>query len=691
MKNASIRPLRFRQIHLDFHTSEFIEKIGSEFNVNDFVSTFKQAHVDSVSLFAKCHHGWSYYPTEIGEAHPHLTRPDLLGEMIKGLNSAGIETPIYMTIQWDERTANVHPEYRVVKADNRLGYAAQSDQSALNQLSAAWHTLCLNHEELIDLQIRQAREILTLYPTVGIFFDIIQTTDCVCPECIRRMLKFNLNPESAEDRLKNDEAVNEHFRSKMSAMIRAEFPGTRIFYNSGHVNRYGSERFNPYTHLEIESLPTGGWGYNHFPVSARYAAKLGFDFLGQTGKFHTTWGEFGGFKHPQALDYECAMMAALGAKCLVGDQLHPTGRINHDTYRTIEPAYSRIEKLQDFLTDAELVSEIAILTSEYFYGSGNEDALNADGGVVQMLLELQITFDVIDPEMDFGRYRLIILPDVIPGTAALQAKLEEYSRNGGALLLSGKSCLDSDSGHHIIDTGLKLSVRENPVDPTYIQPLDGFAADSLPREPFVIYAPGEVFANDHATVLAEVVPPYFNRNFKHFSSHQHAPNRPDAASIGVAAAICGTVGTISHPIFSLYRLVGQPLYKYMVKALIDQLMPNSNLETTLTSGGRATVAYQVKDKRVIVHLLYGAPQIRGQSVKLNWQPVARPMEMVEDVPALGPVSFTLRLSGTPTAVYDALSRESITWEQDVDGAVVVNVPSLHIHRAIVIEGMYPSS
>jgi hypothetical protein len=54
--------------------------------------------------------------------------------------------------------------------------------------------------------------------------------------------------------------------------------------------------------------------------------------LGMTGKFHTTWGEFGGFKHPNALRYECAAMLAYGAKCSVGDQLHPLGRMDESTY-----------------------------------------------------------------------------------------------------------------------------------------------------------------------------------------------------------------------------------------------------------------------------------------------------------------------------------------------------------------------
>ena len=38
---------------------------------------------------------------------------------------------------------------------------------------------------------------------------------------------------------------------------------------------------------------------------------------------HTTRGEFGGYKHRNALRYECAAMLAFGAKCSVGDQLIP--------------------------------------------------------------------------------------------------------------------------------------------------------------------------------------------------------------------------------------------------------------------------------------------------------------------------------------------------------------------------------
>jgi hypothetical protein len=46
-----------RTIHLDFHTGPDIPDVGAEFDVDAFARTFVDAHVDSVTVFAKCHHG----------------------------------------------------------------------------------------------------------------------------------------------------------------------------------------------------------------------------------------------------------------------------------------------------------------------------------------------------------------------------------------------------------------------------------------------------------------------------------------------------------------------------------------------------------------------------------------------------------------------------------------------------------
>ena len=105
-------PLRTRQIHLDFHTAPQINDVGREFDARQFARTLKRAHVNSVTVFAKCHHGHLYYNTRRPERHPGLRAGhDLLGEQVEALHREGIRAPIYLSVQCDEYAANAHPEW----------------------------------------------------------------------------------------------------------------------------------------------------------------------------------------------------------------------------------------------------------------------------------------------------------------------------------------------------------------------------------------------------------------------------------------------------------------------------------------------------------------------------------------------------------------------------------------------------
>ena len=53
-----------------------------------------------MTVFAKCHHGYSYYPTEVGTQHPNLVVPDLMGAQIEALHGIGALAPIYISVMW---------------------------------------------------------------------------------------------------------------------------------------------------------------------------------------------------------------------------------------------------------------------------------------------------------------------------------------------------------------------------------------------------------------------------------------------------------------------------------------------------------------------------------------------------------------------------------------------------------------
>ena len=77
-----MRKLPTRQVHLDFHTSPFIPGVGEQFDKAQFQAALKAGHLDSITVFAKCHHGVCYYPTEVGTMHPGLDF-DLCGAQIE--------------------------------------------------------------------------------------------------------------------------------------------------------------------------------------------------------------------------------------------------------------------------------------------------------------------------------------------------------------------------------------------------------------------------------------------------------------------------------------------------------------------------------------------------------------------------------------------------------------------------------
>jgi hypothetical protein len=260
-------------------------------------------------------------------------------------------------------------------------------------------------------------------------------------------------------------------------------------------------------------------------------------------------------------------------------------------------------------------------------------------------------------------------------------RLKAYLNNGGKLLLSGSSGLGAD-GRFAVPAGI-VSRGPVPFTPSYLRA--GKQLDSgMTTSPFVVYGTAQAIESEGAQVLADVVQPYFNRSYQHFSSHAHTPDDPDAAPLGAGVTLHDGVAYVAYPIFTIYHAMGQPLYKYLVRGLLEKLLPDPALTTDLPSAGRATLARQEAQGRHVLHLLYGPPQVRGKAVPSGES--TRVMEMIEDIPAIGPVSATVRLPNPPSRVYDALSGEDVAWNEAGQGAYRVAVPSLRIHTAIVFEG-----
>lgn len=656
--------LRFRQVHLDFHTAGQIPGIGTHFNKNRFQEALQLGHVDSITLFAKCHHGYSYHPTKIGRQHPHL-KFDLLSAQIEACREIDVRCPIYISAGFDEYIAAKHPEWLV---KNRDGTTA-------DPFHVGWKVMNFDTDYL-DYLCDQIEEVAKLFrDNDGIFLDIIHPRKDYSPSALEKMRKLGLDPECVEDVKTYGQRVLLNYYQRTTAAARSVNKDTTVFHNGGHIP-IGARRFNIFnSHLELESLPTGGWGYDHFPFSARYAITQPRDFLGMTGKFHTSWGEFGGFKRSAALRFECGAMLAYGAKCSVGDQLHPNGEMNIDTYRLIGDAYAEVESKEPWCDSVKPVANIALVSAEHDQDTwrrhGNGTA--ADEGASRMLLEMHLPFVVLDANASWAGYDLVILPDQTKLTDKAISKAEKHISKGGKIIAAGSSLLNAGNTDFAIDPGAKLLGRSRFV--TDFLQATKLTPDAAVKSPTVIHGGCfEIQLKRGARILVERRIPFFNRTWDHFCSHQHAPDSPEEVS--PAAVISKNIAYFAHDLFTAYRELGQPLYRDFFAAAVDRLVDKGRPVNTgnFPSSARINIMEQKKERRYIIHLLYAPTRVAGSFH-------GKPIEIIEDLVELHDINVEARL---PRSIKSA---RLVPENTDIDfstspGRVKIKVPRFTGHQMI---------
>ncbi|MBI1294549.1 beta-galactosidase [bacterium] len=669
--------LRFRQIHLDFHTSEAIAGIGAAFDAEAWAEQLVAAHVDSITCFARCHHGWIYYDTQKHpeRRHPHLER-NLLVEQINVAHAAGIRVPIYTTVMWDHYTAEQHPEWLQMDETGRVIGTPPFE-------AGFYRKLCLN-SPYVDFLKDHVREMFEVLPAVdGFFFDIVHPQECACFRCKANMLAQGLNPADAAQRKQFGMDVMYRFMDEMSAFVRSFDADATIFYNGGHVGPRHRPVKDTFSHWELESLPSGGWGYIHFPLAVRYARPLGIDYLGMTGKFHTSWGDFHSYKNPAALQFECFQMLANNAKCSIGDQLHPSGELDDATYKLVGSIYAEVKKKEPWCRGAVPVVEIGVFTPEEFTGERHTPQTMA---AVKMLQQGGYQFDILDSQSDFAPYRVLILPDVIPTDAAFVEKLTNFLARGGGLIASFESGMDAEKRGFVFDA-LGVSLAEdgardaqgrlvrgrNFVKGDYLDYLrvGDILRKGLWQTDYAMYMRGmQVLANPGTQILGETVSSYFDRTWAHFCSHRQTPSSGEVS--GPAVVRKGNAIYFAHPIFGQYQQNAPRWCKLLLFNALDELLPQPILRHQGPSTVVATVNEQVEPNRWIVHLLHYIPERRGEE-----------FDVIEDMIPLHDLTLSVVAPQPVTSVRTAPQGEAIQFAE-INGRVNFTLTRLEGHQMVEI-------
>ncbi len=576
-----------RQVHLDFHTSPLIAGVGSEFNAEEFADRFAEAKVNSVTVFAKCHHGLSYYPTTVGHIHPGLTRLDLLGEMIEALHRRDIRAPIYFSVAWDEWAAQFRPEWCQLRHDGSVAaMRVVNDRGVLQP--GGWKFLCFQHPGYREYLEAQVREVLDMYAVDGLFFDILFLDQGACwnEASVRLREERHLMEIDESTRLRLEVLEVNSFVEHFTSLVRAQVPQASIFYNTSSSfldSTFGSRsRQKFFTHWEIESLPSGQWGYYHFPRQARQTREWGQPWLGMTGRFQKMWGDFGGIKPQPALEFECFRSQAHGGGNSVGDQLPPRGRLELAAYDLIGAVYAKCEAVESFYEGSNSLPEAAILLPSWPGGDGTA-ACKSEEGAVLMSEEAHYDCAVLDDADELHRFPVLILPDSVRMSPRLLPKLRAYYEEGGKLILSHRSGFDPD-GKWALDFLPFQPVGESRNAPTFWRIDPAFSPENSGTDRVFYEAGMNVRPKTCAEILVDRVLPYFQRTDVSFCSHFHAPPQPKSDDF--PAVLAGPQFVyFADPIFREYRQTGnivvRDLWKCAMRRLVGEPLAGAGLPTTV--------------------------------------------------------------------------------------------------------------
>ena len=410
---------------------------------------------------------------------------------------------------------------------------------------------------------------------------------------------------------------------------------------------------------DLEDLPTTWGGYDKLPMQAKYFLNAGYSITAMSGKFHTAWGEFGGFKHPSALKYEAAAMIGFGANCNFGDQLHPNGKIDNSTYENIGYAYDYVKQIEEYGIGGKPISNLGL------WRSFDQDS---DEGLSQMLLENQIDFDVANFSLDFTEYEVLIVPSNSTLSKLEIDKFKNFIDAGGSVIALSKSLTNFLEDGVSKDFGVKY-LGHSDYDCDYTQIKDPLYPCFV-KTPFLNYHSAiRVKPLESAEVLADIFEPYFNRTLGHYCSHQKTPFKDNKAEYPSIIKYRNSI-FIAHDLDIMYKKYGARIHRDVFNNCLNLLYKNPYITVELPSSGRINLLHQEEKKRFVLHLFFSTPIQRGLAA------------VIEDFVPINRVKVFFNLPREINKAWLIPDCKSLDIEHS-DSGFFVTIPSMKMHSAIV--------
>ncbi len=670
-------------LHLDHHAYE-TSPIGADADPKKIKRLLELVRPGMVQYDSKSHAGYASYPTKIGHPAKGLKK-DIIRIYRDVTRELEIPFSIYHCGLWDELLAKLHPEWVRQAPDGQPQQVSKTNNCSM----------CTNTSFLDKHLLPILRELTEWYDPDGFWLDgdVWSVVPCYCPAC-RRMFRDLTGLEAPIDKADPNwplwakfhrDSYVDYLRRRAEAIWEIS-PDCLLCSNYAYALLQPDEVCD-YVDWFSQDTATS-FAPRHISIEARFLQWQGRPFEIMTWNMGPGFspGSPPRYKSTEHLLQEGALTLANGGRWSVWDS--PTWA--DDLY---EPAYRTLRELGRFararrrlVLNTTSVPWVAVLYGQtahyaqdhtYSFENGGPvwDALH---GLGAMLDEEGIHFDILNEERFCERlplYRVAILAGQAPLAPEVVEAVREYVRNGGRLLVIGKTAMErKGKSRERFVLGDVLGVK-------FVKPL-GPCCLGEPAEKIIKGFYGVIPAGPEC----QMVKPTSARSLVAFwDNPQEARTRNPGVPLTELQGM--TVTELAAPALTenrfgkgrcyfvpadlggFYQAQGYPPVRAWLGQLVRKIAP-----PIVDLGGEKHIEVTVREApgRLIVNLVNLLPgkELRGNA------------SFVEQVPRRGPVPVQIECPVRPAAVTLEPGKQEIKWSW-AKGQLKVTVPELHIHVAVV--------
>lgn len=461
--------------------------------------------------------------------------------------------------------------------------------------------------------------------------------------------------------------------------------------------------------FSCDPVPMGG---NHELIlsrEGRYQATIGrpFDFMNE--RFHQ-WGEWQ-LRSTTDFKLEFATILAVGGTCNFADQPYPDGTLEPAVYDALREGYDFVREREPFVLGSKVVPDVALLASgpsQLFGPLGNgRDAgrtlgpvgsLNTTSrtdrvaGAHLLLVEAGVHCLIYDEptlRRELSQQSAVVIPEQCLLEDATIAALDQYVREGGRLLVTGRSGWWDEQyrwqGQGRLAHILGLEIVEtlpSPISYTRLAP-ELRDLQGLPDMPLQLWGTAVRVQARTAQSLADLIGPRAEvwrdgiqdeEHWQHYTTFGACP--PGQESVGPAITINhygkGIAGFIAIDPFASYYRDGHSQVRDIVQGLLKLVLPPKERKISVEKPLHLEVALQHKDDVLTVHLLNYFAQKRQGMLVHN-----------EQIPSVREVCIHVRRDHIPHSVTLEPGGKALQWSY-TEHVVTVWMPEIEIHAMVVI-------